>query len=199
VTEATPASRALALIARGLTLSRLALLPPFLWLMCAVAASPSLPHRVALGGCYGFIAASDALDGRLARRARAANQRWARLDAAADIVFNLSALAMASLLGWMGPWVPAGVALLGGRFLWRIVVDTDNPPTRVREDRAGKAAGVLYYALVGWVVIELSTGGVLGRRALGHGADAVFAYTLLVLWVGRESSSCGGRRITKST
>jgi len=199
VTEATPASRALALIARGLTFSRVALLPPFLWLMYVVATSPSLPHRVALAGCYGFIASSDALDGRLARRARAATQRWARLDAAADILFNLSALAMASILGWMGPWVPAGVALLGGRFLWRIVGDTGHSPPRVREDRAGKAAGVLYYALVGWVVIELSTGGVLGRRVLGLGADAVFAYTLLVLWVGRESSSSGGRRITKST
>jgi len=72
VTEATPTSRALALIARGLTLSRVALLPPFLWLMYVVATSPSLPHRVAIAGCYGFIASSDALDGRLARRARAA-------------------------------------------------------------------------------------------------------------------------------
>jgi phosphatidylglycerophosphate synthase len=199
VTEATPTSRALALIARGLTLSRLALLPPFLWLLYAAATSSSPLHRVALAGCYGFIALSDALDGRLARRARAATQRWARLDAAADILFNLSALAAASHLGWMGAWVPAGVALLGGRFLWRIVGDTGNSSSHVREDRAGKAAGVLYYALVGWVVIELSTGGVLGRSVLGFGADAVFGYTLLVLWLGRGSSSSGGRRITKST
>ena len=199
MTEGIPASRALALIARALTVSRLALLPPFLWLMHAVATSPSLPLRVALAGCYGFIALSDTLDGRLARRARAATQRWARLDAAADILFNLSALAAASILGWMGPWVPAGVAILGGRFLWRILADTRSSPPHVREDRAGKAAGVLYYALVGWVVTELSAGGVLGRRALGVGADAVFGYTLLVLWLGRESSSSAGRRITKST
>ena len=199
MTEATPTSRALALIARGLTLSRLALLPPFLWLMYVVATSPSLPHRVALAGCFGFIASSDALDGRLARRARAATQRWARLDAAADISFNLSALAAASHLGWMGPWVPAGVALLGGRFLWRIAGGLGDSPAHLREDRAGKTAGVLYYALVGWVVAELATGGVLGRRLLERGADAVFGYTLLVLWLGRGPSSSRSGRITKST
>ncbi len=91
------------------------------------------------------------------------------------------------------------MALLGGRFLWRIVGDTGNSSPRAGEDRAGKAAGVLYYALVGWVVTEVSTGGVLGRRVLGLGADAVFGYTLLVLWLGGGSSSSRGRRITKST
>jgi hypothetical protein len=182
-----------------LTLSRFVLLPAFLWLLYSADMHPTPPHRAALAGCYAFVALSDALDGRLARRARAASRRWARLDAGADISFNLSALAVASDLGWMGPWVPAGVALLGGRFLWRIAGDGGDSPARVREDRAGKIAGVLYYALVGWVVTELSTGGVLGRLMVERGADAVFGYTLLALWLGRASSSSRCGRITKST
>jgi len=199
VTEATPPSRALAFVARGLTLSRFVLLPAFLWLLYSADTHPRPPNRAALAGCYAFIALSDALDGRLARRGRAATRRWARLDAAADISFNLSALAAASHLGWMGPWVPGGVALLGGRFLWRIAGDRGDSSARVHEDRAGKTAGVLYYALVGWVVTELATGGVLGRRLLERGADAVFGYTLLALWLGRGSSSSRRGRITKST
>jgi phosphatidylglycerophosphate synthase len=179
-----------------LTLSRFVLLPAFLWLLYSADTRPTPSNRAALASCYAFVALSDALDGRLARRGRAASRRWARLDAAADISFNLSALAAASHLGWIGPWVPAGVALLGGRFLWRIAGDRG----AFREDPAGKTAGVLYYALVGWVVTELATGGgVLGRRLLDRGADAVFGYTLLALWLGRGSESFRSGRITKST
>ena len=71
---------------------------------------------------------------------------------------------------------------------------------RVREDRAGKAAGVLYYALVGWVVAESSARGILGREAVARGADAVFAYTLAAFWLGRVPSTSSSRgRSTRST
>jgi phosphatidylglycerophosphate synthase len=182
-----------------LTLSRFVLLPAFLWLLYCAGRHPTPSNRAALAGCYTFVALSDALDGRLARRARATSRRWARLDAAADISFNLSALAASSHLGWMGPWVPAGVAILGGRFLWRIAADRGDSTERIREDRAGKAAGVLYYGLVGWVVAELTTGELLGRRLLARGADAVFGYTLLALWLGRGSSPSRSGRMTRST
>jgi len=198
VTEAAPPSRALASIARGLTLSRFALLPVFLWLLYSADARPTPPLRAALAVCYAFVASSDALDGRLARRARAATRRWARLDAAADISFNASALAAASHLGWMGPWVPAGVAVLGGRFLWRTTADRGVSPPHAVGDRAGKTAGVLYYALVGWITAEVAAGGILGRFLLERGADAVFGYTLFALWVGRRAPSPPAR-ITKST
>ncbi len=188
------------MVARALTLSRFVLLAPFLWLLGCAAAHPSPAARIALAGTYAFIALSDTLDGRLARRARAASRRWARIDVVADMLFNFSALTVACGLGWMGPWVPAGVALLGGRFLWRIAGDSGGSATRVREDRAGKAAGVLYYALVGWVVAESSAGGILGREALARGADAVFAYTLVAFWLGREPSTSSSRgRSTRST
>jgi hypothetical protein len=118
------------------------------------------------------------------------------------MLFNFSALTAASVLGWMGPWVPAGVALLGGRFLWRIAGNSGDSSPRLREDRAGKAAGVLYYALVGWVVAESSTGGILGASAVARGADAVFAYTLVAFWLGRgrePSTSPPRGRSTRST
>jgi phosphatidylglycerophosphate synthase len=190
----------LALTARALTLSRFVLLAPFLWLLTSVAAQPSAPGRLALAGTFAFVALSDSLDGRLARRAGAASRRWARIDVVADMLFNFSALTAASLLGWMGPWVPAGVALLGGRFLWRIAADSGEAGPRVREDRPGKLAGVLYYVLVGWVVVESATGGILGSSAVARGADAVFAYTLVAFWLGRSppASSRPGRS-TKST
>ncbi|MET0153213.1 MAG: CDP-alcohol phosphatidyltransferase family protein [Candidatus Binatia bacterium] len=197
--EGKAGGEVLALIARALTLSRFVLLIPFLWLLKAVAAHPSTPGRLALAGTYAFIALSDTLDGRLARRANAASRLWGRIDVVADILFNFSALTAASLLGWMGPWVPAGVAILGGRFLWRIAPDSDDPAPRVREDRAGKLAGFLYYALVGWVVAESSTGGILGPSAVARGADAVFAYTLVAFWLGREPPGSSRRgRSTRS-
>ena len=92
------------------------------------------------------------------------------------MLFNFSSLAGAARIGLVGPWVAVGVALLGGRFLWSLFGG------EVREDAPGKFAGVLFYALVGWIVAEVASGGLAGRFVLARAGDAVFLYTLAVFF-----------------
>jgi len=130
---------------------------------------------------YVCIALSDFLDGRLARKAGAPSHVWGQIDATADIAFTSLSLAAAAWLGLVGPWVPAGVAVLGGRFLLRNLHYQPSLQGRLVEDRAGKAAGVIYYLLVGAVAIELSVEGEGGRWFIARLGDAVFLYTLFLL------------------
>jgi len=190
---------AVATVARALTLARLAGVGPFLWLLVRVSRGASPGERAMLGVSYLFLALSDFFDGRLARRARAATPLWARADVGADIVFNVCSLGVAAWLRLVGPWVPAGVALLGGRFLVRSVRDGGHggyggSGGDLPEDRLGKLAGVAYYVLVGWIVAELASGGVLGGFALARGGDAVFLYTLVAFWLGRDRPMSSRRR-----
>jgi phosphatidylglycerophosphate synthase len=196
---------AVATVARALTLARLVGVGPFLWLLVRVSRGASPGERAMLGFSYLFLALSDFFDGRLARRARAASPLWARADVVADIVFNVCSLGVAAWLRLVGPWVPAGVALLGGRFLVRSVRDGGygryggyggyrGSGGDLPEDRLGKLAGVAYYVLVGWIVAELAIGGVLGRFALARAGDAVFLYTLVAFWLGRDRPMSSRRR-----
>jgi len=177
--------RALAVAARTLTVARAVAIVPFIGLLLAAARGGSLATRCALVLCYGGVALSDFMDGKLARRAGAANPWWARADVGADILFNFSSLAAAAWLGLIGPWVAAGMALLGGRFLRRILRDPAPARPELSEDRLGKLAGVLYYGLVGSISAEVASGGLFGPFALARAGDAVFLYTLVAFWAGR--------------
>jgi len=183
-------SRALASIAGGLTLLRFAAVVPFVVLLARVERGAAGAERVVLVVLFAAIAASDFLDGRFARRAGAATPLGARADAAADILFNFASLAVGACLGLIGPWVPAALLVLAARFLLRI---RGTAKVAGNEDTAGKLAGVLYYVLVGWMTAELALGGVLGRRALALGADAVFFYTLVAFWAGRSAAMSSRR------
>ena len=183
--------------ARGLTLARLASIPLFLFLLVQTHRAGPQHWRMSLLLLYVCIALSDFLDGWLARKAGAPSHVWGQLDATADIAFTSLSLATAAWLGRVGPWVPAGVAVLGGRFLLRNLRHQPTLPGRLVEDRAGKAAGVIYYLLVGVVAIELSVAGEGrplnwapsadavagngGRWCIAWAGDAVFLYTLFLL------------------
>jgi phosphatidylglycerophosphate synthase len=130
---------------------------------------------------YAAIALSDFLDGRLARKARAPSHVWGQVDAAADIAFTSMSLAVAAWLGRVGPWVPVGVAVLGGRFLLRNLRPQPTLAGRLGEDRAGKAAGVIYYLLVGVIAGEIAVDGEGSRWWVARVGDAVFCYTLFLL------------------
>jgi hypothetical protein len=167
--------------ARGLTLARLASIPLFLVLLTHAHAEAPPVWRLSLLLLYVGVALSDIFDGRLARKAGAPSHAWGQVDAAADIAFTSLSLAVAAWLGYIGPWVPVGIAALGGRFLLR---NRGHQPTRdgrLVEDRAGKAAGVIYYLLVGAVALELAVEGDSGRWWVARAGDVVFLYTLFLL------------------
>jgi len=167
--------------ARGLTLARLASIPLFLFLLVQTHHAGPQHWRLSLLLLYVGIALSDFLDGWLARKAGAPSHVWGQIDATADIAFTSLSLTAAAWLGRVGPWVPAGVAVLGGRFLLRNLGRQPTLPGRLVEDRAGKAAGVIYYLLVGAVALELSVEGEGGRWYIARAGDAVFLYTLVLL------------------
>jgi phosphatidylglycerophosphate synthase len=144
------------------------ILPPFLWLL--LKAEPGHWQGTAALGLYGIAVLSDFFDGRLARWTGTAGHRWGRLDVAADVAFNFASLAVASARGLVGPWVPAIVAVLGGAYLWKSAV-----AEALVEDRPGKAAGVLFYLLVGLATAEAATG-FAGRRIVAIAGDAVFLW-----------------------
>jgi phosphatidylglycerophosphate synthase len=167
--------------ARGLTLARLASIPLFLVLLIHTHREGLPLWRLSLLLLYGCIALSDVLDGRLARKAGAPSHAWGQVDAAADIAFTSLSLAAAAWLGYVEPWVPVGVAVLGGRFLLRNLGQQLTQSGRLVEDRAGKAAGVIYYLLVGAVALELAVEGDSGRWWIARAGDVVFLYTLFLL------------------
>jgi phosphatidylglycerophosphate synthase len=167
--------------ARVLTLARLASIPLFLFLLVQTHYAGPQPWWMSLLLLYVCIALSDFFDGWLARKAGAPSHVWGQIDASADIAFTSLSLAAAAWLGYVGPWVPAGIAVLGGRFLLRNLRHQPTLQGRLIEDRAGKAAGVVYYLLVGAVAIELSVAGEGGQWFIARAGDAVFLYTLFLL------------------
>ncbi len=170
------------LLARALTLFRFVAIVPFVWLLEeSVQAGGGSPWLAIL---YVAVALSDWLDGRLARRANASSARWGRLDAAADITFNGSALAAAAALGVIAPWAAIAVCVMGAGFLLRKTL-----PEGGMEDRPGKLAGVLFYALVGLVAAEATAPGILGPTVVWAAGDAVAVYAAGVLAVRWATSA----------
>ena len=167
--------------ARSLTLARLVSIPLFLFLLVQTYRAGPQHWRMSLLLLYVCIALSDFLDGWLARKAGAPSHVWGQIDATADIVFTSLSLATAAWLGRVGPWVPAGVAVLGGRFLLRNLRHQPTLQGHLVEDRAGKAAGVIYYLLVGAVAGVMAVGSEGSRWWIARAGDAVFLYTLFLL------------------
>ncbi|MBI1724069.1 MAG: hypothetical protein HYR52_00350 [Candidatus Tectomicrobia bacterium] len=173
--------------ARCLTLARLAGIPVFAaWLLAARPEGPGAGGALFL--CYLLFPLSDLADGPLARWAGGARPLWGRLDALADIAFNTAALSTAAWTGWVGPWAPASVAILGARFLWR--------GTEAGRDPMGKAAGVLFYLLTGAVAAGAAFAAGEGgwRWWVARAGDAVALYALIVLLRGMTRGSRGGPR-----
>ncbi len=129
---------------------------------------------------YLLTAFSDLLDGYFARKAGTPSARWGRLDVLADVWFNTSALLAAAWLGIAGYWVPLGIAALAAQFLYRNRNASAESRPRLREDVPGKAAGVIYYLLVGAVAFGLWLGADPWLGWIGWAGDAVFVYTALL-------------------
>ena len=82
----------------GLTLLRLLLLPVFLWVLLLDAGERGAdrPHRWAALGVFAVMAATDKLDGYLARRLKQTSQLGAVLDPIADKLLIMSSLILLS-------------------------------------------------------------------------------------------------------
>jgi phosphatidylglycerophosphate synthase len=141
----------------SLSLLRLLLGPLY---VLAMETSAVLPLAIAV-----LAAASDFVDGRLARRLGSASRAGAVLDVVGDgvfVVLALAGLASVRVVTWL---LPAAVVLaLGGLAVASLrargAADASPPPrTRGRADRAGHAAGIVNYgavlagsaALAGWI------------------------------------------------
>ena len=129
---------------------------------------------------YVVTASSDLLDGHLARLSGAPSPRWGRLDALADMLFNTTALLAAAWLGLVGYWVPLGVAALAAQFLYRNRTAQADTGPQLLEDLPGKAAGVIYYLLVGAVALGIWLDRDRAPLWLDWAGNAVFVYTALV-------------------
>ena len=129
---------------------------------------------------YLLTAFSDLLDGHFARKAGSAGAWWGRLDVLADVWFNTSALLAAAWLGIVGYWVPLGTAALAAQFLYRNRTTLPEGRSRLREDLPGKAAGVVYYLLVGAVALGIWLDGGRWSVWIGWAGNAVFVYTALL-------------------
>lgn len=186
--------RAYRMVARGLTLGRFAATPPFLFVLAGTPEEPGQERLAALTLAYLAIALSDLLDGVFARVARASSHRWAQLDAIADILFNTSSLLVASWLGLVGVWVPLGIIVLATVFMHRNRRVPITGHVRLSEDRLGRAAGVVYYLLVGAVVSSLWFGkDTTPQIAVWWLGNIVFVYTMTVLIRNLTVGAVSGR------
>ncbi len=132
----------------ALTLLRFAAIP----VLVVVAATASGPTSITVGLLFGGIAATDWLDGWLARRLHAESAFGRIADPAADRLLNLVGLAAVILLGRLHPAGPllliARELLAVGGFLFAL-----RRGVVLRVDRAGKASSALTMFATGAVLL----------------------------------------------
>lgn len=154
------------LLANALTLLRVLLIWPLLIAIFGSAASgghPGLAMGLFLAG-----AATDALDGYVARKSGATSRFGQIADPVADKLFGTAALAAVALQNNWGLWLPALLAakelllLVGGLWLWR-------RHNRVAAARpSGKAATFLLFT-----GLALALGGVPGALVIVSAGVAI--------------------------
>jgi len=138
--------------ANALTSVRILLAPVFVGAVRLALHAP----LVALAAPVVFVAAaaSDVVDGRLARRWGSASNVGRTFDHLADIGFILTALFTYAELGIAPWWVPLAIA---GSFAFYVLDSLARAPAGVPSligSRVGHAAGVLNYSLIGVLVFN---------------------------------------------
>ena len=186
----------------GLTVLRLLLLPVFLWVLLLDAGDPAgaRPHRWWALGVFAVMAATDKLDGYLARRLRQTTQLGAILDPIADKLLVMSSLILLSFDWVASPgfaiplWV-VGVVYFKDVF---IVVGTILLLSRLRDIKVharplGKVATASQLVLVLLTLAAPDLDGLLAgsaRTVLGWLAVAVAVVSLAscvdYAWLGSQ-------------
>ena len=139
--------------ADALTLVRVLLSVPFAMAVCVDA-----DH--ALVGLFVIAAASDVVDGRLARRYGTASERGRWLDHLCDIVFLLVAYVSLWSVGDVVVFVPVAIFLSFGYYVLSSMRLSDAGGNLVGS-RLGHASGVLNWVVLGTIVFDLALGRVL--------------------------------------
>ena len=150
------------------------------------------PWSVVRGGCFplalfALAAASDFIDGRLARRARIPTRHGAVLDTLADVAFVLAGTVSGSVVGLTTWAVPASIVLSAGSYaLASVRLTAGAPHPELARSTVGHAAGVCNYVCVGVVTGALALPGpiwpgILTTVAFGTVLVNVAAVTLRLL------------------
>ena len=135
--------------ANALTSGRVLLTPLFVALIWNAPAQPLLGWVAVL--VFAAVAASDVIDGRLARYWGTASHRGRTFDHLADIGFILAALWTYAHLGLVPWWVPAAIA---ASFTFYVIDSWSRPLARgtLIGSRVGHIGGVCNYVLIGVLV-----------------------------------------------
>lgn len=137
---------------------------------------------------FGVAAATDFLDGRIARRAGVASGRGQVLDTVADVLFVESTFVCFAVWGRL-PWLlPVAVGASVGAYAgasWRRARVAQR--LELARSRVGHAAGVLNYALVGVLAAEPIVPGAIPAWLVGAAAIAIAGVNLLAV-LGRMLS-----------
>ena len=135
--------------ANALTAARVSLTPVFVALICAAPSRPLLGWLAVL--VFAGVAASDVIDGQMARRWGSASSAGRTFDHLADIGFIDAALWTYTRLGLVPWWVPAAIA---ASFTFYVVDSWSRPTARgtLIGSRVGHIGGVCNYVLIGVLV-----------------------------------------------
>ena len=138
--------RAALTLPNAISVARICLVPVFVWLLV-------VEERVAEAGwLFGFIGATDWVDGYLARRLNQVSEAGKFLDPVADRLAVGAALVFGLITGDLPRWFAAAILVrevvisIGGLYLGALGVRLD-----VRN--LGKAATLLVYASIGWYLV----------------------------------------------
>lgn len=134
--------------ANAVTAVRILLLPVMLW-------SIARPGTTLAPLVFLTIAASDFLDGRVARHYGVESRGGRVFDHSADIVFILAALGLYVTLGVVPWWVPASIALSFAVYVGDSLLRRQGQGrARLIGSRIGHWGGVLNYTLIGVLVFN---------------------------------------------
>jgi cardiolipin synthase (CMP-forming) len=154
---------------------------PFVWLCVQAESASATWARVGAVGLFGLIAATDLLDGWLARRLQQVSGLGRWLDHLCDVGFILTALGFFATRAVVPWWLPASIAWAFSLYVikswwWRAA----RPLPSLLGSRLGHVGGVLYFAAVGLVTVHHCTGGALLPT---QGLQGVFMLLALLAFV----------------
>lgn len=173
--------RCLRTYANAVTLLRPLCTGPFVWLCVQAESASATWARAAAIGLFGLIAATDLLDGWLARRLQQVSGfgRW--LDHLCDVGFILTALGFFVIRAVVPWWLPVSIAWAFSLYVVNSWCGRAAPPQPSwLGSRLGHVGGVLYFAAVGLVTVQWCTGGTL---LPAHGLHGIFMLLALLAFV----------------